>query len=94
MNIIEIMAGAQELAEECSKYREFIERLARTELAPFEAQGETWVRCDRCHSSGQLLRRGFYHADDCPVVEARQLLGMAMDEHGNLVEEVSDEDWR
>lgn len=81
MNIVEIMAGAQALAEECSKYRAFIERLARK---------PTW---GRCYCAGSIVMKAgeehayYEHADDCVAVEARRILGMATDERGNLVED-------
>jgi len=81
MNIVEIVAAAQMIAEENSKYKEFIERLARK---------PTWGIC-YC-AGGIVVKAGedgayYEHADDCIVVEARRLLDWPVDGRGNLVEE-------
>jgi len=71
--------------------RDFIERLARTELVrEFRDESLTamWI-CPRCAGDAQdyFCRERFVHMPSCPVVEARQLLGLLTDERGNLVVE-------
>jgi len=73
---------------ERDKYREFIERLARIEVIRGYYDGD-YSYCPMCHAKkwdalGMNLEA---HADDCMIVEARCLLGLPVDEWGNLVEE-------
>lgn len=70
------------------KYRAYIERLARTELAIWRGE-PAGVCCPHCDAPIQIEGHSFTHEGDCPVVEARQLLGLPVDERGNLVEEES-----
>ena len=68
------------------EYRDFIERLARTELVrEFRDESLTamWV-CPRCAGDAQdyFCRERFVHMPSCPVLESRQLLGLAMDKRG------------
>ncbi len=70
------------------EYHDFIEKLARTELGTRPNISGFW-RCPRCDGSPVFLRwrqPEFVHDDDCPVVKARQLLGMKTDGRGNLLE--------
>ncbi len=87
----------QRLQAERKDYRDFIERLARTELhvVPDELLDmlPRWYTCLRCAAFSPLgvathvtEARKFVHVN-CPVVEARHLLGWPTDEGGNLVEE-------
>ena len=72
---------------EWDKYRDFIERLARTELAIVTVPYPDDILriCPRCDGDKDTGR--FVHADNCIIVEARQLLGLPTDKRGNLVEE-------
>ena len=71
-----------------AEYRAFIERLARTELGE-RRNIPSFFRCPRCDGPSVFLRwrqPEFKHDDDCPVWGARKLLGLPVDERGNLVE--------
>jgi len=81
----------EKMRAERDRYREFIERLARTEAVVPEFCAGALI-CPVCGkvltyphvTEGDLLSP---HEDDCFVVEARRLLGWPVDEWGNLVEE-------
>lgn len=82
----------QRCRAERKDYREFIERLAQTELG--ERVGiSSFFCCPRCDGAAVFLRwrqPEFKHDDDCPVWGARCLLGMKTDERGNLAEVIDD----
>jgi len=68
---------------ERDKYGEFIERLARTGLK-WRLDNPSYWYCPHCDGGVVRSGIGLTHEGNCPVVEARRLLGWPVDERGNL----------
>ena len=72
--------------------RRFIEHLARTELTQNELDnwrhGVELHYCPHCTVGERPVDEPYSHYSDCPVVEARRLLGMAVDRRGHLLEDI------
>jgi len=64
--------------------RDFIERLARTELVQTSCADEYCPCCEAANTP--IDDNNYVHLHGCIVVEARRLLGLPTDERGNLVE--------
>ena len=89
-------ATDEAIAETFWEYQAFIEKLAQKELhvTPNDLLDmlPKWYACPYCVALSPIgiathvtTPETFVHADDCPVVEARRLLGWPMTEGGELL---------